>query len=556
MKMQINPIIGKEVRVLLRSRRVFGLQLAYVGVLCLLAVVIWPRRGVYSLSSLASRDLFTVLSLGQLILVALFSPALTATSITAEKERGTFDLLFASLLKPRSIIFGKLVSSIAILLILIFSSLPVMSVSFLLGGVSLAEVGLAVLVLVVATVLFGLIGLCLSAVSSRSYTSTAITYLLILLLGIGVWIPSLVLASWQKGARVFYTLRSCSPFTAMLSVSQPDLLRSYGQEILSAASPLTVFMRFSAVCIPILIIWFIITIKKVERVRPRRRERLIRDRKLLSRRKRHFPFYLLDPLKGKSMIRSVDNPVSVKESRNSTMGKTKFMIRGMYVCLIFSMVLMGLASASVGVWSPDAIKVVAICFQIGLVILIAPGLTASALTQEKEHYTYDLLRMTLLHRHTVIIGKLTVPLRHMLLLIISTFPMFGMLWYLDYYSATRVLTCLLIILTTLLFALAAGIFASSFCRTTASATAWAYGIVSSLSVATLIGLFVRDRLSPALFQWIMVWNPFVAAITAVTDEIFTDINIWPQTVLCLLVSSSIMIIFTVLRFTSFQLQES
>ncbi len=555
MKMQINPIMGKELRLLLRSRRAFGLQLAYVGILCLLALVIWPRGGIYSLSSLASRDLFTVLTLGQLILVALFSPALTATSITVEKERGTFDLLFASLLKPRSIIVGKLVSSTAILLILIFSSLPVMSVSFLLGGVALVEFGQAVLVLVVATVLFGLIGLCLSALSSSSYTSTLITYLLILLLGMGVWIPSLVLAKWQGGVRVFYTLRSCSPFTAMVSISQPDLLRSYGQQIASAASPLTVFMRFSAVCIPLLIILFSIMIRKGETVRPHRRERLIRDGKLLSRRRRRFPFYLLDPLKGKGIIRNIDNPVSVKESRNSTMGKTTFMIRGMYVCLIFSMVLMGLASASVGLWSPDAIKVVAICFQIGLVILIAPGLTASAITQEKEHYNYDILRMTLLHRHTVIIGKLTVPLRHMLLLILSTFPVFGMLWYLDYYSATRVIMCLVIILTTLLFALAAGIFASSFCRTTASATAWAYGIVSSVSVATLIGLFVRDRLSPALFQWIIVWNPFVSAITAVTDEIFTDISIWPQTVFCLLVSSLIMIIFTVLRFTSFESQE-
>ncbi len=225
--MQINPIIGKEFRLMLRSKRAFGLQLAYVGILSLVAVIIWPRGGVYSLSSLASRDLFTVLALGQLILIALFSPGFTATSITVEKERGTFDLLFASLLKPRSIIFGKLVSSLAILVLLIFSSLPVMSVSFLLGGVALVEVGRAVLILTVATVLFGLIGLSLSAICNRSYTSTLITYLIILLLVVGVWIPSLVLARWQAGARAIYTLRSCSPFTAMVSVTQPDLLRSY-----------------------------------------------------------------------------------------------------------------------------------------------------------------------------------------------------------------------------------------------------------------------------------------------------------------------------------------
>lgn len=554
--MQLNPIIAKELRVLLRSRRGFGLQLAYVGLLCLIVVVVWPRGGVYSLGSLASRDLFTILSLGQLILIALFSPAFTSTSITVEKERGTFDLLYGSLLKPRSIIIGKLVSSVAILLMLILSSLPVMSVSFILGGVALTELGQAVLVLVVATTLFGLIGLCLSAVSARSYTSTFITYLLILLLGAGVWIPSFVLASWLEALPVFHTIRSCSPFTAMLSISQPDLLRSYGRQVYSAAEPLGVFLRFSAISIPALIIFFAVVMRKGSSARLRQRERLIRDRKLLSRRKRHFPYYLLDPLKQKSMIRRLDNPVSVKELRNSSMGKARLMIRGMYVCFIFSMVLMGLASGAVGVWDPDAIKIVAVCFQVGLIVLIAPSLTAGAITSEKEHDNFDLLRMTLLRSHTVIIGKMVVPLRHMLLLILSTFPMFGMLWYLDYYSVTRVALCAGVMMITLLFALVSGIFASSLCRATSSATAWAYGIVSCLSVATFLALFVRDRLSPELFQWIMVWNPFMAAITAVTDQAFTEISIWPQTAVCLVMLSVIMLILTILRFASFESQES
>ncbi|MBI2352299.1 MAG: ABC transporter permease [Deltaproteobacteria bacterium] len=553
--MELNPIIGKELRVILRRRRAFGLQLAYLSVLVLLVFAVWPRGGVYSLGALASRDLFTVLSLGQLILVALFSPAFTSTSITLEKERGTFDLLFASLLKPGSIITGKLISSVAVLLILIFSSLPIMSVSFLLGGVSLAELGRAVLVLVSATLLFGMLGLALSAVSGRSYTATIMTYLLILILCVGVWVPSWTLAHWRGGATVFYILRSFSPFTAMLSVTQPDLLRAYGQDITGAVKPLTIFIRFSAVAIPVLIVLFIILIKKNPAIKPHRREALIRNRALLSERKRRFPYYLLDPLKERSMISRFDNPVSVKELRNSTMGKARWMLRGMYLCFIFSMVLIGLASGSMGVWSPDAIKIVAISFQLGLIILIGPSLTAGAITQEKEHGNYDMLRMTLLRPHTVIIGKLMVPLRHMVLLIVSTFPMFGMLWYLDFYSVTRVGVCLGIILTALVFTLASGIFTSSFCRTTASATAWAYGIVSFLSIFTFLSIVIKEKLAPALFHWIVAWNPFIAAMTAVTDEVFPDISVWRQNIVCLLALSLLMLVLTVIRFTSFGFQE-
>ena len=553
--MDINPIIGKELRVLLRTKQAFGLQLAYLGVLVLIVLTIWPMEGVYSLSALASRDLFTVLSLGQLVLVALFSPAFTSTSITMEKERGTFDLLFASLLKPRSIIFGKLISSIAILLILIFSSLPVMSVSFLLGGVSLTELCRSALVLTLSTIIFGLVGLTLSAVSSRSYTSTLMTYLIILIISVGLWLPSWTLAHWHETAPVLYILRSCSPFTAMLSVSQPGLLKSYGQEIAGAVQPLTVFIRFSCLIIPALIICFIIMIKKVPSVKPQQRENLIRDKDLLSIRKKRFPYYLLDPLKERGMIGRFNNPVSVKELRNSTMGKARLMIRGMYLCFILSMVMIGLASGSMGVWSPDAIKIVAICFQIGLVILIGPSLTSGAITQEKEHGNYDMLRMTLLKPHTIIIGKLIVPLRHMLLLIISTFPMFGMLWFLDFYSMTRVGICLSIILTTIIFVLASGIFASAFCRTTASATAWAYGIVGTLSIFTFLALFIRERFSPELSKWIVTWNPFVAAITAVTDEVFPELSVWRQSIFSLLILSLIMVILTVARFMRFGFQE-
>ncbi|MBI3990514.1 MAG: hypothetical protein HY350_00030 [Candidatus Omnitrophica bacterium] len=255
------------------------------------------------------------------------------------------------------------------------------------------------------------------------------------------------------------------------------------------------------------------------------------------------------------MIGRFSNPVSVKEVRNSTMGKEKLMIRLMYSCFIFSMILIGLSSGSMGVWSPDAIKMVAICFQIGLVILLGPSLTAGAISQEKEQGNYDMLRMTLLKPHTIIIGKLAVPLRHMLLLLVSTFPMFGMLWYLDFYSPTRTGICLVIILITLFFTLSTGIFTSSFCRTTASSTAWAYGIVSFLSIFTFLAVLLKEKLSVSFFKIAIIANPFIAAITAVTDDIFPGISIWRESIFCLFILSLIMVLLAGIRCLSFRFQE-
>ena len=56
----------------------------------------------------------------------LYAPAFAATAITDEKEHNTYDLLFATLLRPRDIVAGKLCSSIIVLLLFVLLSLPVL----------------------------------------------------------------------------------------------------------------------------------------------------------------------------------------------------------------------------------------------------------------------------------------------------------------------------------------------------------------------------------------------------------------------------------------------
>ena len=74
--------------------------------------------------------------LGQFFLVALMAPTFAAGSITGEKERKTYELLLASPLRPSTILVGKLLSSLSYLVILIISSLPLMILCYLLGGLA------------------------------------------------------------------------------------------------------------------------------------------------------------------------------------------------------------------------------------------------------------------------------------------------------------------------------------------------------------------------------------------------------------------------------------
>ena len=84
------------------------------------------------------------------------APTFAAGSITGEKERKTYELLLASPLRPGTILVGKLLSSLSYLVILIVSSLPLMILCYLLGGLLLSEITRSYLVLILAAGTFGL----------------------------------------------------------------------------------------------------------------------------------------------------------------------------------------------------------------------------------------------------------------------------------------------------------------------------------------------------------------------------------------------------------------
>ena len=93
-------------------------------------------------------------------------------------------MLLASPLKPSSILVGKLLSSLTYLVILILSSLPLVIICFLLGGILLSEVARAYLILILAAGTFGLLSLACSSYFSRTSSALVVSYLVILPLAV------------------------------------------------------------------------------------------------------------------------------------------------------------------------------------------------------------------------------------------------------------------------------------------------------------------------------------------------------------------------------------
>src|SRR5205085_2403086 len=138
--MQANPVILKELRGRMRGWRAAVVLTFYLVILSVVTMLfyIMMRATIPSSGSQESAQigklLFSVLVIFQMIMVSLLTPAFTAGSITSEREQKTYDLLMTTLLPARSVIFGKLGSALAYVVLLILAIAPLESLAFMFGG--------------------------------------------------------------------------------------------------------------------------------------------------------------------------------------------------------------------------------------------------------------------------------------------------------------------------------------------------------------------------------------------------------------------------------------
>ncbi|MBS5522429.1 MAG: ABC transporter permease [Clostridiales bacterium] len=179
--MQINPVFRKELKLGVRSARLPIVMLIYNSVLAFISLLVFYTiiesarwSGIMDYTSVIVLYIVVVGIEG--ILLAFIVPALTASTISGERERQTLDILLTTRMTPFGIISGKLMSSVSMIVLLVFSSIPVISIVFIFGGVSLADVIKIVLYLIFAAVFFGTMGISCSARFKKTTSSTVAAY--------------------------------------------------------------------------------------------------------------------------------------------------------------------------------------------------------------------------------------------------------------------------------------------------------------------------------------------------------------------------------------------
>jgi ABC-type transport system involved in multi-copper enzyme maturation permease subunit len=482
-----NPVLARELLVNLRSHRSFALQLVYVIVLGIVVYLAWPstQEGLTQVSSGAAQSLFELFFFGQFVLVALVAPTFAAGSISGEKERKTYELLLASPLEPSTILFGKLLSSLSFLVLLIISSLPLMILCFLLGGILLAEIFRAYLILILAAGTFGLISVACSSYFRRTSSALVVSYLVILPLALACVVMT---RTPNTVARDFVSIAVLPPWCLAIwtvvgilvsrRLLHPPDVGSEGNEVVDEEEE----MKYAI--------------------------GVVIDRDL-------FPDKLFAPAKRTDLMPDRTNPVLDKELRSEIFSQGTLMLRlVIQVSMFLSIPLMAIQLFFRPEWAAYYVSYV-LLFN----VLVGPVFSAGSITQERERKTMSLLLTTLLRPGKIVLAKLLAALRvstvltfllteQILLAYVLLPELQSRFWTLFVFLAIIAATCLL--------TSSIGLFCSACSRRTATAMVLTYmGLLMLFAMPVGVSKFLTNfsQISEDRLAALTITSPYAAAFS-------------------------------------------
>ncbi len=218
-----NPVLVKELRGRMRGPRAY---LFLTGTLALLGVVTY---GLYRLARLSTQSMgsgppgavigqgmFTGLVFLTLLVICAIAPSFTAGAISGEHERKTFDMLMATPLRPASVLFGKLIASLSYVALLVLAAVPLVSLSYVFGGVATEDMLQALLLLLGYALTFSVIGLFFSTLFRRTGRATVASYITLAVFAVGTVFVYIVVGAVRQQTPPTWLL-ALNPFSAMAS---------------------------------------------------------------------------------------------------------------------------------------------------------------------------------------------------------------------------------------------------------------------------------------------------------------------------------------------------
>lgn len=186
-----SPVLAREMRQRMLSRR--GAIAISVWLLLLSGIFALAYQGNSDFNSglnvlsaaRIGREIFEWVLTGMILIVLFLVPATTSGAIAGERERQTLLPLQVSLMSPVNIVLSKIAAAVIFTALLIVLSAPLLALTYLIGGVTVADLvkGIAMVELTALTV--GALGVACSALARRVQAATVLAYGAVLFMVVG-----------------------------------------------------------------------------------------------------------------------------------------------------------------------------------------------------------------------------------------------------------------------------------------------------------------------------------------------------------------------------------
>ena len=201
--MKTNPIYKRETTIEARSYQLAAILAVFNGILAMVALlnmysVTAKVRMTAEIQYSSFLELYSFVAAIEFIMLIFIMPALTSGSISGERERKTLDLLMTTNLTPAELVIGKLAASFSVMALLIISSLPVLALVFVYGGITIWDLIQLFLCYMIMALYAGGIGIFFSSLFKRTLFSTVLSYAAIAVITLGTYAVNSIAVTLQR----------------------------------------------------------------------------------------------------------------------------------------------------------------------------------------------------------------------------------------------------------------------------------------------------------------------------------------------------------------------
>ncbi len=495
MQLEYGPAIAffkREVLTSMRKGTVFAALGAYVAIVVFALSASWPE-GTTALISAGrySRQLLGTWTLASVWAIVLILPTLAANSIISEKQKNTLDLLYTVPVAPINIIVGKFLGVISFFVFLLIVSCPLLGITFFLVGLDWTQLLLWMAVVAPAVFAAAALSLRISVTAPNMNSALGRIYGAAFLLYIGLAICAGLSSVFL---RTFFAYQ---------------------------------FSYWVIVCLFLLFLTFLYlgTAANAWRRLPRTMEQKNIDPKTLN--------VLVRPI-GESFdkhkpLRDGRNPVFLKEiywgARQGGGMRARIIAYSIiiYAFSIFSVVFMSLNGRR---GNPDYSF---LSFHAVLPILFSPAFMASMFTKEYETGNMDTLRLTPLRPREIVLGKWYAGLHairpFLYASLAMTFIVFLAWRRLDIVPIALGYASFIICS---IYAVTSGLLASLVMRSTGTAAALGYALISPLAFFSLLRRVLQGPMTYWMgpFSGWLISSAICAALSAIMLWLAVLIYAW------------------------------